>query len=88
MVQYECKKCLFSTTHKPNYNRHLSTEKHKRNEIHNCFEKNKIDEKDKNNEIKNNKKYICKSCSQHFSSRQSLHRHVKSRCKVIKEHII
>ena len=76
MVQYECKKCLFLTTHKPNYNRHLLTEKHKRNEI---------DNSEKNNEIKHNKNYICKTCIQKFSSRQSLHRHVNSRCKVMKE---
>jgi hypothetical protein len=91
MTVYECKKCLFTTSHKPNYTRHLSTNKHKNNHSKNdkITENNEKSENNKTIEIKNNiKSHICKSCSEHFSSRQSLHRHAKSRCKVIKENEI
>ena len=31
IMKYECKTCLFYTDLKPNYIRHISTKKHKRN---------------------------------------------------------
>ena len=82
-----CKLCNFTTTHLPNYKRHLLTDKHKKNECnaketkchpvvilkeHKCHPVEQKEQKDK--------EYLCKYCEQEFSSRQSMHRHIKYRC--------
>jgi hypothetical protein len=82
-----CKLCNFTTTHLPNYKRHLLTDKHKKNDV-NSKEKlcqpivtpkeevcHPIEQKEQKE-----KEYICKYCEQEFSSRQSVHRHIKYRC--------
>jgi hypothetical protein len=74
MVEYHCQVCLFTTNHKPNYDRHLNTKKHKR-----------ITEKEKElNKTKIEPQYVCNKCNDKFTSQRYLTRHRNNTCSVIK----
>lgn len=77
LKKYFCENCSFYTTNKTNYNKHLITRKHLsiiENTINNP-ENNiyKIIEDE-------NKNKCCTYCNNNYSSRQSLHSHIKN-CK-------
>jgi len=69
--EYKCELCKFSTSKLFDYNRHLSTSKHKLL-TQKCLENEK-------NEANNKKKYQC-GCGKKYNYRQSLYVHKKS-CK-------
>jgi len=71
MVEYNCDKCGKKFDHKGNYKRHLIKQKP-------CKPIKKIDKPKKN-------KYQCKYCNKTYTRNDSLNRHQKSRCKVIKK---
>ena len=70
-MPFECKECGFCTILKPNYERHLSTEKHKRN----IKKVPVIPEPIESTGLK------CKHCDKLFSHKPSLQRHENHRCK-------
>ena len=59
---FECKDCDYKTSKKSQYERHLSTLKHKRTQITDCL---------------GPKKYVC-HCGKEYSYRGSLHKHSKN----------
>ena len=67
-MPFECKECGFCTILKGNYERHLSTEKHKKN-----IRKVPV--------IPEPIGFKCKHCDTIFSHKQSLNRHENHRCK-------
>lgn len=69
-MPFECKECGFCTSLKANYERHLSTEKHKRN-IRNV----PVIPEPESTGLK------CKHCDKIFSHKPSLQRHQNHRCK-------
>lgn len=73
MTIFECKGCNFVTLLRPNYNRHLDTEKHKKN-----IPATKVAEKEPKKECYDIK---CEYCNKIFSHTPSMYRHVKYRCK-------
>lgn len=70
-MPFECKECGFCTILKANYERHLSTEKHKIN----IRKVPVIPAPIESTGLK------CKHCDKIFSHKQSLHRHENHRCK-------
>jgi uncharacterized Zn-finger protein len=70
-MPFECKECGFCTILKANYERHLSTEKHKIN----------IRKVPVLPEPIESTGFKCKYCDKIFSYRQSLQRHENHRCK-------
>ena len=70
---FQCKHCNFVTTHRPNFNRHLNTEKHKRNNP-------VIQEPPDNHPAVTQKEHLCKYCGKEFVFKQSMYRHIKYRC--------
>jgi len=70
-MPFECKECGFCTILKPNYERHLSTEKHKIN----IRKIPVIPEPIESTGFK------CKHCNKIFSHKQSLNRHENHRYK-------
>lgn len=76
--KYSCDICCYYTLKKYNYKKHLDSCKHINN-INLC---NNKDNKN-NNELSNliiKQKHLCKFCNKEYSSRQSLHDHLK-KCK-------
>jgi hypothetical protein len=65
---YKCEPCVFHTTCKRDYDRHILTEKH----LGGGSVANKI--------IKSPEGYLCPSCNNTFKSRTSIYKHI-SRCK-------
>ena len=78
MPIYYCECCKFKTKLRPNYDRHVSTQKHKKSIL---FWKH--NENGGNTEVTqmflNN--CVCPLCSKTFSSKQSMYRHKKHYCK-------
>jgi hypothetical protein len=70
---FQCIRCNFTTTHRPNFDRHLNTSKHKKNNP-------VIQETPNNHPTANQKEYSCKYCGQEFVFKQSMYRHIKYRC--------
>ena len=72
---YCCKPCYFNTSNKTDFNRHLTTHKHKNNVL------------TTDNNAKNVKKYICENCEREYNDRAGLWRHNK-KCQetIIKIH--
>jgi hypothetical protein len=69
---FECKICGFGTLLRPNFNRHLKTEKHKRN-----VPAIKIAEENPKKEYDG---FQCDFCDKTFSHSPSMYRHMKHRC--------
>jgi len=69
-----CEFCDFNTYKKQDFNRHVSTQKHKNNVL------------TTNDNQKNSKKYICDICEKEYNDRAGLWRHKKS-CNIQKEYI-
>ena len=69
MEKYKCLSCNFSTNHKPNYERHLKTMKHKKcsTNVALCSSKETI--------------HQCKYCKKVLKHHSSLYRHIKHYCK-------
>jgi len=67
MPIYECKYCIFNTSIKSHFTRHVSTNRHKQNIQH--FET-----------LKDKKEFFCKYCDKEFKYSQSMYRHIKYTC--------
>ena len=76
-ITYECKVCDFIAFNKYNYNKHLSTLKHKNNENDNNDNKKVV--KNVKNEIN---VFICEHCNKSYTYKSGLSRHKKT-CKFI-----
>ncbi len=73
MSVYTCSGCQFTTTLRANYNRHLTTNKHKKQlEI----TKTLLDSK-----------FHCKYCSKSFTCKNAMYRHTKHRCEKNEEYV-
>jgi hypothetical protein len=68
-IEYECKKCVYITNNKKDFNKHLLTAKHQKL-TNNLQKEDKIP----------NQKYIC-NCGKEYSHRQSLYTHNK-KCNI------
>jgi hypothetical protein len=62
---YQCEICSYTTTRQFDYNRHLESNKHKKNT-------------NKRNKIYENKKYKCEHCDKLYSFHSGLSRHMKT----------
>ncbi len=71
---YECINCHYFTYRKSQFERHLSTDKHKK-----CHLSTEINQK----VPKSSKNYICEKCDKQYKDRSGLWRHSK-KCKVVK----
>jgi hypothetical protein len=78
--KFSCNVCNYSTIKKANYDRHLSSLKHKNNI--NCLNHNincELNEDELNDDINNGElndsKYNCKLCNKHFNNSNSLWKH-------------
>ncbi len=103
MVLYECQKCLFSTKLLSNYNRHLKTQKHLKNdqkmrENEGNVQNVQIEEGKKNEHItKENPiqtethsffpQFKCQFCQKNFSRADNLRRHI-SVCKLSQKSVL
>ena len=67
--KYSCKKCDYECSNKYNFNKHLSTTKHKMKQM-------------KHEKLPKSRQsiYACKTCNQNFKSRTTLWRHTKESC--------
>ena len=67
--KYSCKKCDYECSNKYNFNKHLSTTKHKMKQM-------------KQEKLPKSRQgiYACKQCNQNFKSRTTLWRHTKESC--------
>jgi len=63
-----CKICYYNTYKKTDYTRHLATQKHKNNVL------------TTDDNVKNEKKYICENCEKEYNDRAGLWRH-KKKCQ-------
>ena len=68
-VLYFCECCDYNTSHKSHYNKHLATDKHKRN----CF---KFVSKTAQKVPK--QQFTCETCKKNYKSRTTLWRHKKT----------
>ena len=73
-IQYICKKCNYITSRKSQYDRHILTSKHKKNDVYEL-----LDYK----EDKKSSEYYC-NCGKKYQYRQGLWKHKKD-CKEIKQ---
>ena len=69
---YECKKCAFITSNKTDYNRHLTTRKHKMDDQMIT----KDDQKTQKTQIDENKHFAC-DCGKRYKYKQGLSKHKK-----------
>lgn len=76
-ITYECKVCDFIAFNKYNYNKHLSTLKHKNNENDNNDNKKVV--KNIKNEVN---VFVCEHCNKSYTYKSGLSRHKKT-CKFI-----
>ena len=76
-ITYECKVCDFIAFNKYNYNKHLSTLKHKNNENDNNDNKKVV--KNVKNEVN---VFVCEHCNKSYTYKSGLSRHKKT-CKFI-----
>jgi hypothetical protein len=74
--KYWCKICNYYTSRKCNYDEHLLTAKHNKNEIGNTLETFG----NENQQKTSNSKYSCKNCNKEFKNRSGLWKHNK-KCK-------
>ena len=70
---YSCEKCYFNTYKKTDYERHISTAKHKKNQIFNNLSTNL-------SESQQEQKFLCNLCGKNFKERTGLWKHSK-KCK-------
>jgi hypothetical protein len=74
--KFSCNVCNYNTIKKANYDRHLSSSKHKNNI--NCLNHNingELNEDVLNNNELNDSKYNCKLCKKNFNNSNSLWKH-------------
>lgn len=74
MKETICHYCNYTTTDKPNYNKHMKSKKHIETIESLKSKKTKLDE------TKWNEPYSCKYCEKHFVHKQSMQRHIKYYC--------
>jgi hypothetical protein len=84
MVLYTCYTCLFSSNQKNDYNRHINTNKHKKNVSK--IETNKVithndPEMNTNKHEMNTNEHKCSFCSETFNTKPSKRRHEIHYCK-------
>ena len=87
---YSCEECGFYTTYISNYNKHVKTDKHKRNIKKSPFPNKDIqnlnDSEDIVNDsgyfVNNSGKFVCNFCKKQFEHKTSLYRHRKHRCRI------
>ena len=86
--KYVCKVCDYKTSKKSNYEKHLTSDKHKNMEVN-----DKNDDNDNKSHINSNnihtfskKKFQCINCGKKYAHRQGLFVH-KKKCKTINENI-
>lgn len=94
MPLYSCKLCNISTKILSHYNRHLNTNKHKRNleDLSDGTKKSIKMSKNEQSMSKNEqsmstneqKKYICEFCDKSFTTHANMRRHVNHYCKIVK----
>ena len=72
MEVYYCSGCQFTTTLKANYERHLTTKKHKKMYL--------LTQKQPEQINVQSQSAICKYCNKLFTFKNSMYRHVKYRC--------
>ena len=65
---YTCHACLFNSTKKSEYTRHIKTKKHLKNTL--------------NNPVPDNELFKCEYCEMSYKSRQGLHTHMKKIIKM------
>jgi DNA gyrase/topoisomerase IV subunit A len=78
MTKYTCKKCVFSTINKTDYNRHIKTTKH----LLKAYECKNSTNISPNRVIKKsykspNKKFVCTCCNNGYANQCNLTRHMK-----------
>ena len=96
MKKYNCVSCNFHTNHKPNFERHLKTNKHKESTKSQhlvnqkstfsqpFFQKNEnIDFSTTNSQTIT--PFQCKYCEKYFKFKQSMYKHIKYTCKKNKD---
>ena len=71
---YQCKLCNYNTNDKSNYNRHILTKKHIKNEKNVC----------KKNVCEKSLQYKCEECGKSYKYLSGLSRH-KNKCESIKK---
>ena len=76
MKKYNCESCNFHTNHKPNFERHLTTKKHKKCNTNSEEISQQIIEPNSSSKI-----YECKYCGKILKHHTSLSRHIKYTCK-------
>lgn len=94
MSKYHCPSCIYFTNHKPNFERHLRSKKHKKNVICQQNEPNNVENSTQNSTIFNShmtqtnvelsndqQLYFCKFCNKSFASNSSRYRHQSKYCK-------
>ena len=87
MEKYKCLVCQFSTNHKPNFERHTRTKKHKKNTKNIALFSNHIALNSSNIAFYSAPKplYQCKYCDKVLQHQSSLSRHIKYSCKKNKD---
>lgn len=87
MEKYKCLVCQFSTNHKPNFERHIRTKKHKKNTKNIALFSNHIALNSSNIAFYSASKplYQCKYCDKVLQHQSSLSRHIKYSCKKNKD---
>jgi hypothetical protein len=75
MVEYNCKKCKYSTNIKTHYNRHCSTKKHKRNDKNEPILNPSEPTPPQKEEIINT--FNCTYCDKHYSTNSHMNRHLR-----------
>mgnify|MGYP003978697545 FL=1 len=77
MQIYKCETCIYETSNKSNYGKHLTTTKHKKK--YSILKKRKeIIKKKEEKSIK--KEYVCEPCGKTFTDKSNLYRHKRKFC--------
>jgi hypothetical protein len=71
-LKYSCNICYYYTSSKKDYNKHISTRKHKEKEISNQIELNRTE-----NPEKSHSGFVCKICDKSYLSKSGLWNHKK-----------
>ena len=87
MEKYKCLSCHFSTNHKPNFDRHLKTKKHKKysSNVALCSSNVALCSSNVAFSVPAKKVYECKYCKKILQHHTSLSRHIKYSCKKNKD---